>query len=138
MCCWGLYIFFDLQVEDSIQVISLCVLGDCIYFLTCRLKIAFKWLMRAFSGFLASDQVLLLWDRILSFDSLEILPGQSETFCVLSVSDSPKTAWACVMISWPSAHPSTEIKTLFSWTLGMSPMSSFALWYGDLCRPVCV
>ena len=91
------------------------------YFFDCRLKIAFKWLMRAFSGFLASDQVLLLWDRILSFDSLEILPGQSETFCVLSVSDSPETAWACVMISWPSAHPSTEIKTKFSWTLGMSP-----------------
>ncbi|CAL1539772.1 unnamed protein product [Lymnaea stagnalis] len=38
------------------------------------LKIAFKWLMRAFSGFLSSDQVLLLWDRILAFDSLEILP----------------------------------------------------------------
>ncbi|KAH9507879.1 hypothetical protein Btru_053112 [Bulinus truncatus] len=37
------------------------------------LKIAFKWLMRGFSGFLASDQVLLLWDRILAFDSLEIL-----------------------------------------------------------------
>ncbi|CAG5120893.1 unnamed protein product, partial [Candidula unifasciata] len=37
------------------------------------LKIAFKWLMRAFSGFLASDQVLLLWDRILAYDSLEIL-----------------------------------------------------------------
>ncbi|KAA0187038.1 TBC1 domain family member 19 [Fasciolopsis buskii] len=29
--------------------------------------------MRAFSGFLAPDQVLLLWDRILGFDSLEIL-----------------------------------------------------------------
>ncbi|KAL8612925.1 hypothetical protein ACOMHN_035002 [Nucella lapillus] len=38
------------------------------------LKIAFKWLMRAFSGFLDSDQVLLLWDRVLAFDSLEILP----------------------------------------------------------------
>ncbi|XP_050415584.1 TBC1 domain family member 19 isoform X2 [Patella vulgata] len=37
------------------------------------LKIAFKWLMRAFSGFLASDQVLILWDRILAFNSLEIL-----------------------------------------------------------------
>ena len=99
-----------------------------VYFFDCRLKIAFKWLMRAFSGFLASDQVLLLWDRILSFDSLEILPGQSETFCVLSVSDSPERAWACVMISWPSAHPSTEIKTPFSWTLGMS--SCQALHYG--------
>ena len=99
------------------------------YFFDCRLKIAFKWLMRAFSGFLASDQVLLLWDRILSFDSLEILPGQSETFCILLVSDSPERAWAHVMIIWPSAHPSTERKTPFSWTLGMSLMSSFALWY---------
>ncbi|KAH8877100.1 TBC1 domain family member 19 [Schistosoma japonicum] len=36
-------------------------------------RFAFKWLMRAFSGFLAPDQVLLLWDRILGFDSLEIL-----------------------------------------------------------------
>ncbi|XP_041368917.1 TBC1 domain family member 19-like [Gigantopelta aegis] len=38
------------------------------------LKIAFKWLMRAFSGFLSSDQVLLLWDRVLAYNSLEILP----------------------------------------------------------------
>ncbi|ESO89527.1 hypothetical protein LOTGIDRAFT_234336 [Lottia gigantea] len=37
------------------------------------LKISFKWLMRAFSGFLASDQVLVLWDRILAYNSLEIL-----------------------------------------------------------------
>ena len=40
-----------------------------------RLKIAFKWLVRAFSGYLSSDQVLLLWDRILAYNSLEILPG---------------------------------------------------------------
>lgn len=38
------------------------------------LKIAFKWLVRAFSGYLSSDQVLLLWDRILAYNSLEILP----------------------------------------------------------------
>ncbi|XP_071087662.1 TBC1 domain family member 19-like isoform X1 [Haliotis cracherodii] len=38
------------------------------------LKISFKWMMRAFSGFLASEQVLLLWDRILAYRSLEILP----------------------------------------------------------------
>ncbi|CAH8541803.1 unnamed protein product [Schistosoma bovis] len=36
-------------------------------------RFIFKWLVRAFSGFLAPDQVLLLWDRILGFDSLEIL-----------------------------------------------------------------
>ena len=45
-------------------------------FLINRLRIAFKWLIRAFSGFLASDQVLLLWDRILAYNSLDILPGK--------------------------------------------------------------
>lgn len=29
--------------------------------------------MRAFSGYLSSDQVLLLWDRVLAYNSLEIL-----------------------------------------------------------------
>lgn len=38
------------------------------------LRIAFKWLIRAFSGYLASEQVLLLWDRILAYNTLEILP----------------------------------------------------------------
>ncbi|XP_071504232.1 TBC1 domain family member 19-like [Diadema antillarum] len=37
------------------------------------LKIAFKWMMRAYSGYLASDQLLLLWDRILGYDSIELL-----------------------------------------------------------------
>jgi hypothetical protein len=39
------------------------------------LRIAFKWIMRAFSGFLASSQLLELWDRILAFNSLEVLSG---------------------------------------------------------------
>lgn len=42
----------------------------------CRLKVAFKWLVRAFSGYLSSDQVLLLWDRILAYNSMEILAGK--------------------------------------------------------------
>jgi len=37
------------------------------------LKFAFKWIMRAFSGFLSSSQLLELWDRVLAFNSLEIL-----------------------------------------------------------------
>ncbi|KPP71894.1 hypothetical protein Z043_109154 [Scleropages formosus] len=37
------------------------------------LRIAFKWMVRAFSGYLATDQLLLLWDRILGYDSMEIL-----------------------------------------------------------------
>uniref|UniRef100_A0A3B3ZYQ5 Rab-GAP TBC domain-containing protein n=1 Tax=Periophthalmus magnuspinnatus TaxID=409849 RepID=A0A3B3ZYQ5_9GOBI len=35
------------------------------------LRIAFKWMVRAFSGYLSTDQLLLLWDRILGYDSLE-------------------------------------------------------------------
>ena len=37
------------------------------------LKIAFKWIIRAFSGYLSSEQVLLLWDRILAYGSTDIL-----------------------------------------------------------------
>ncbi|XP_066576084.1 TBC1 domain family member 19 isoform X2 [Amia ocellicauda] len=37
------------------------------------LRIAFKWMVRAFSGYLATDQLLLLWDRVLGYNSLEIL-----------------------------------------------------------------
>ncbi|XP_063778241.1 TBC1 domain family member 19 isoform X1 [Pseudophryne corroboree] len=37
------------------------------------LRISFKWMVRAFSGYLATDQLLLLWDRIIGYNSLEIL-----------------------------------------------------------------
>ncbi|XP_054855833.1 TBC1 domain family member 19 isoform X2 [Eublepharis macularius] len=37
------------------------------------LRISFKWMVRAFSGYLATDQLLLLWDRILGYSSLEVL-----------------------------------------------------------------
>ncbi|XP_073995984.1 TBC1 domain family member 19 isoform X2 [Rhodnius prolixus] len=37
-------------------------------------RLAFKWIMRAFSGHLPPEQVLFLWDLILAYDSLEILP----------------------------------------------------------------
>ncbi|KAL9923132.1 TBC1 domain family member 19 isoform X1 [Glossina fuscipes] len=37
------------------------------------IRVVFKWLMRAFSGHLPPDQLLVLWDLILGFDSLEIL-----------------------------------------------------------------
>jgi len=38
------------------------------------LRIVFNWIVFAFSGYLATDQTLQLWDRILGFDSLELLP----------------------------------------------------------------
>ncbi|KAJ3258460.1 hypothetical protein HK103_003582 [Boothiomyces macroporosus] len=37
------------------------------------LEIAFKWILYAFVGILDCDQVLLLWDRIIGYDSLDIL-----------------------------------------------------------------
>ena len=40
----------------------------------CRLKVALPWLVQAFSGYLNPDQLLFLWDLILGFDSLLILP----------------------------------------------------------------
>ncbi|XP_068627989.1 TBC1 domain family member 19 [Battus philenor] len=38
------------------------------------IRVVFKWLMRAFSGHLPPDQLLFLWDAILGYDSLDILP----------------------------------------------------------------
>ena len=38
------------------------------------LKTAFHWMMFAFCGTLEVDQLFLLFDRILGFESLEILP----------------------------------------------------------------
>jgi len=37
-------------------------------------RVVFKWLMRAFSGHLPPEQLLYLWDMILAYDSLEVLP----------------------------------------------------------------
>lgn len=37
------------------------------------IRVVFKWLMRAFSGHLQPEQLLILWDLILGYDSLEIL-----------------------------------------------------------------
>lgn len=38
------------------------------------IKIAYPWIAHCFVGFLEVDQIYLLWDRILGFESLEILP----------------------------------------------------------------
>jgi len=38
------------------------------------IKLVFKWLIRGFSGHLPPEQLLYLWDLILGYDSLEIVP----------------------------------------------------------------
>ncbi|XP_013412798.1 TBC1 domain family member 19-like isoform X2 [Lingula anatina] len=80
--------FFRLhQISSHPQsIVSLCLLFESLLqsqepqlFLHLKtiqaqpLRIAFKWLIRAFSGYLDSEQVLLLWDRVLAYNSLEIL-----------------------------------------------------------------
>ena len=37
------------------------------------LDIAFKWILYAFVGILDIDEILLLWDRIIAYDSLYLL-----------------------------------------------------------------
>jgi hypothetical protein len=36
--------------------------------------VVLKWLMRGFSGHLPPDQLLDLWDLVLGYDSLEVMP----------------------------------------------------------------
>ncbi|DBA00894.1 TPA: hypothetical protein N0F65_006094 [Lagenidium giganteum] len=38
------------------------------------LEIVFPWIQSAFSGVLQIEQVLLLWDRVIGYDSLELVP----------------------------------------------------------------
>lgn len=37
-------------------------------------RVVFKWIMKCFSGYLLPEQLLNLWDMILAYDSLEVLP----------------------------------------------------------------
>ncbi|XP_050527254.1 TBC1 domain family member 19 isoform X2 [Daktulosphaira vitifoliae] len=38
------------------------------------IRVVFKWLMRGFSGHLPPEQLLNLWDLVLAYDSLEVIP----------------------------------------------------------------
>ncbi len=73
--------------SDPESILGLCALFETILFAKDAqlflhlkkidaqpLKIVFKWLIKAFSGYLATSQLLDLWDRILAFNTLEILP----------------------------------------------------------------
>ncbi|KAL7065410.1 hypothetical protein AAHC03_05185 [Spirometra sp. Aus1] len=72
--------------DDPEGILILCILferilqdkePELVMHLTCvgapPLRLAFRWILRAFSGYLSPEQVLLLWDRILAWDSLEII-----------------------------------------------------------------
>ena len=38
------------------------------------MRLAAPWIAFAFAGYLPPEQTLLLWDRVLGFDSLDLLP----------------------------------------------------------------
>jgi hypothetical protein len=37
------------------------------------LRVAFPWIFHSFVSFLEIDQIFLLWDRIIGYDSLEVI-----------------------------------------------------------------
>ena len=41
--------------------------------LLCRLRLVFGWLVSVFAGYLDTHEVLLLWDRIVGFNTLTVL-----------------------------------------------------------------
>jgi hypothetical protein len=57
-----------LQSRDAQLYFHLCTIN------VNPLQIAFPWIQFAFSSYLGVEQTLILWDRILGFDSLNILP----------------------------------------------------------------
>ncbi|XP_069781106.1 TBC1 domain family member 19 isoform X3 [Narcine bancroftii] len=60
------------------------------------LRISFKWMVRAFSGYLATDQLLFLWDRILGYNSLEILAARMKIINISGWSPSSRLLAAAV------------------------------------------
>ena len=74
---------------DRCCLLSLCSLFETLFITRCpsaaynllslspseplALKIALPWILRGFVGFLQVEQVLLLWDRVLGYDSTEII-----------------------------------------------------------------
>ena len=42
-----------------------------------RLRLVFQWLMTAFASHLDCRELLLLWDRVVGFDSMDVIAGQT-------------------------------------------------------------
>eukprot|EP01063_Lacrimia_lanifica_P001943 TRINITY_DN11004_c0_g1_i1.p1 TRINITY_DN11004_c0_g1~~TRINITY_DN11004_c0_g1_i1.p1 ORF type:complete len:568 (+),score=238.93 TRINITY_DN11004_c0_g1_i1:163-1866(+) len=60
--------------ERVVRAYNPDVVYHCISHNLRPLEVAFPWLFSAFSGYLEVEQVLHLWDRVLAYDSLHILP----------------------------------------------------------------
>lgn len=55
-----------------LSLVILCIKNVLICVISIR--VVFKWLMKGFSGHLLPEQLLNLWDIIIAYDSLEVLP----------------------------------------------------------------
>ena len=54
-----------------------CAPAVCLHLLRLELypgRVALGWIASGFASFLPAEQTLILWDRIVGFDSLELLP----------------------------------------------------------------
>ena len=73
--------------------------------LLCRLRLVFGWLVSVFAGYLDTHEVLLLWDRIVGFNTLTILPGK--TGCMSHDND----IIVCCLLSYTHTHTHTHTHT---------------------------
>ncbi|KAH7830418.1 Tre-2/Bub2/Cdc16 (TBC) H family protein [Monocercomonoides exilis] len=60
--------------EEFAQKMDAAAYNHCVRLGVPPLLIAFRWMCTAFAGYLHPLQVLLLWDRVISFDTLIMLP----------------------------------------------------------------
>ena len=111
----GIVCFFWLQVEDSIQVVDACVL----------------WLSGEWPGSTLVGQNSLLW-----FTG-DFARSVRNILCFVSFWLSWNSMGLCndQLAICPSIHRNKN--TIFLDIRNVT-MSSFALWYRHLCRPVCV
>lgn len=57
--------FRELQIQPyAIQNNDICIDKLLILILFFRIRVVFKWLIRAFSGHLQPDELLILWDLV--------------------------------------------------------------------------
>ncbi|RXG53631.1 TBC1 domain family member 19 [Armadillidium vulgare] len=73
-----------LQFEQLLQYNETPLWQHCLSLGIQLLPIAFRWILRAFSGYLCPEQLLHLWDIILAWSSLEILPTLAAVLADLS------------------------------------------------------
>lgn len=63
---YSVYIFTILHIFKNVSITHVSLLVS--------IRVVFKWIMKGFSGHLLPEQLLNLWDMVIAYDSLEVLP----------------------------------------------------------------